>query len=263
MENVPAVKTELTFENTLMTAMRMPGVKINRATFLKKELSKDCPEDVVAEAIKTNPANAGISKDIINNVSIQVINYETSKVTALSVAASLPGGLAAVPATAADLASYFSFVLRILQELAYLYGFSQFDFKEDDIDSETLNVILIFMGVMFGVQGAAAALKEFAQTFEKHLSKTIAQKALTKGTLYPIIKKIAAKVGVRMTKQIFADTVASAVPVIGGVASGGLTFAMFRPGCMRLRKHLMTYNLCDPNFYRKSISPDSDFGSID
>jgi hypothetical protein len=52
-----------------------------------------------------------------------------------------------------------------------------------------------------------------------------------------------------MTKQIFADGVASAIPIVGGVLSGGLTLAMFKPCCMKLRKKLMTYNLCDPNYY--------------
>jgi hypothetical protein len=52
-----------------------------------------------------------------------------------------------------------------------------------------------------------------------------------------------------MTKQIFADGVASFIPLVSGVLSGGLTFAMFKPCCMKLRRNLMTYNLCDPNYY--------------
>ncbi len=63
------IKDDLTFENVLMTAMRTPGVKINRAKFLQKELIKYCPEQVVIEAIDSNPAKAGISKEIINKVS--------------------------------------------------------------------------------------------------------------------------------------------------------------------------------------------------
>lgn len=54
-----------------------------------------------------------------------------------------------------------------------------------------------------------------------------------------------------MTKQIFADAVASTIPVIGGALSGGLTYAMFKPGCMKLRKNLRSYNLCNPEFYKE------------
>jgi hypothetical protein len=37
---VGTVKNELTFENVLTTAMKTPGVKINRSQFLRKELIK-------------------------------------------------------------------------------------------------------------------------------------------------------------------------------------------------------------------------------
>jgi hypothetical protein len=244
------MKTELTLEKVLSTAMRTPGVKINRAKFLRKELIKYCDEDTIAEAIKMNPAKAGISKNLINKISKHVIDYETTKVTGISVAASLPGGVAAVGAAAADITSYFTFILRAIQKLAYLYGFEQFELDGDDMDSETMHYILIFVGVMFGVQGAANVLQKFANILETRISKKLAQEALTKGAIYPIVKKVATNVGIRMTKQIFADGVASAVPVLGGALSGGLTYAMFKPGCMKLRKNLMSYNLCDPDYYR-------------
>lgn len=247
---IETVKNELTFENVLMKAMHTPGVKVNRIKFLQKELIKYYPQEVVDEAIKNNPAKAGVSKTIVNKISQQVINYETTKVTGISFAASLPGGAVAIGAAAADITSYFAFILRTVQELAYLYGFEQFDLNEDEMDSETMNFLLLFIGVMFGVQGASSVLKNFANTLAKNIAKRLAQKALTKGTIYPLVKKVALKVGIRMTKQIFADSVASAIPVAGSVLSGGLTFAMFKPCCMKLRKNLMSYNLCDPDYYK-------------
>ena len=42
---------------------------------------------------------------------------------------------------------------------------------------------------------------------------------------------MATSVGIRMTKQIFADTVASAVPILGGALSGGLTYDVKCPVC--------------------------------
>ena len=249
---VKTVKNEMTFEKILAAAMHTPGVKINREKFLRKELIRYCSEDIIAEAIKNNPAKAGISKELVNKISKQVINYEATKVTTLSVAASIPGGAAAFGAAAADITSYFAFILRTVQELAYLYGFEQFNLNEDDVDSETMNYLLIFMGVMFGVQGATGVLKKLADVLAKNIAKKLAQKSLTKGVAYPV----ALSVGIRMTKQIFADGVASAVPILGGALSGGLTFAMFKPGCMKLRKNLMSYNLCDPEYYKDSIDAD-------
>ena len=259
---IEKVKEEITFENVLATAMKAPGVKVNRVKFLRKELKKYCSDDVISSAINSNPAKAGIPRELIDKISKQIINYETTKVTGISMAASIPGGAAAVGAAAADITSYFAFILRTVQELAYLYGFEQFDLNDDEVDAETMNTVLLFIGVMFGVQGAASTLQKFANVLAKQISKKLAQKALTKGTIYPIVKKVATSVGIRMTKQIFSDTVASAVPILGGALSGGLTYAMFRPGCMKLRRNLRSYNLCNPEFY-KSASEEPDKEVID
>lgn len=259
---IEKVKEEITFENVLATAMKAPGVKVNRVKFLRKELKKYCSDDVISSATNSNPAKAGIPRELIDKISKQIINYETTKVTGISMAASIPGGAAAVGAAAADITSYFAFILRTVQELAYLYGFEQFDLNDDEVDAETMNTVLLFIGVMFGVQGAASTLQKFANVLAKQISKKLAQKALTKGTIYPIVKKVATSVGIRMTKQIFADTVASAVPILGGALSGGLTYAMFRPGCMKLRRNLRSYNLCNPEFY-KSASEEPDKEVID
>lgn len=250
---VKKVKEEITLENVLILAIKTPGVKIKRDVFLRKELTKYCQEDVILEAIKSNPARAGIPKSLINKIARSVIDYETKRVSGLSVMASLPSSinaLAAVGSVSADITSFFAHVIRVVQELAYLYGFPEFDLREDSIDSETMDLLMVFMGVMFGVQGAASTLNKLADTFAKHVAKKLAQKALTKGTIYPIVKQIATKIGIHMTKQIFADTVASAIPIVGSVASGGLTWMMFRPQCFKLQHNLMSYNICDPDFYR-------------
>jgi hypothetical protein len=250
---IKAAKNEITLDKILASAMKTPGIKINRAKFLKKELLKYYPEEVIALAVKKNPARAGISKKTIKEISNQVIHYETAKVTALSAAASLPGGAAAVPAVAADITSYFAFIFRIIQELAYLYGFQQFNFDGNDVNSETMDYLMLFMGVMFGVQEAAGALKKFADVLAKNVAKKISQKTLMKGSLYPVVKKVSKAVGVRMTKQIFADSVASAIPVISGALSGGLTYLAFKPGCIKLRDNLSAYHLCDPEYYQVHV----------
>ena len=249
LDAVKKIKDEVTFEKVVLTAIKTPGVKIDRAKFLHKELIKYYPEEIVKDAIETNPAKAGVSKQTVNKISKQVINYETTKATGLSVATSIPGGAIVVGATVADITTYFVFIIRVVQELAYLYGFEQFDLTEDDIDAETMNFLLLFVGVMFGVQGSANTLRKFSEVLANNISKKLAKKALTNGTIYPIVKKIATKVGIRMTKQIFADGVASSLPIVSGALSGGLTYAMFKPGCMKLRKNLMSYNLCDPEYY--------------
>ena len=75
----------------------------------------------------------------------------------------------------------------------YLYGFPEIDTWENQqqtFDSETLNILIICLGVMYGVAGANIALKAMAKGLANGISKKIMSTALTKGTLYPIIKSI-------------------------------------------------------------------------
>ena len=238
-------------EQILRQALKLPIAQVDRSTFLKKELIKFYPEDTVRLAIENNPAYAGIDKDTINRIATQVIQYETNKVSSISFAAGLPGGLAMAATVPADVAQYFAFILRAMQEIAYLYGFEEFDFDNENVDSNTMNEIMIFLGAMFGVSNANAGIKIIAQSAAQKMSKTLANKALTKTAIYPIVKKIAQAVGIRMTKQIFADGVARVVPILGGAVSGGLTYATFKPCCVRLQHSFWNLNLCDVEFYEK------------
>lgn len=56
---------EIDIEDVIIKGLRIKGIKINRAQFLSKELFKKYPEDVVAEAIRTNPMEAGIKPEDI------------------------------------------------------------------------------------------------------------------------------------------------------------------------------------------------------
>ena len=236
-------------EDVIKSAVKIPMVRVNREKFLRKELKKMYPIKTVELAIKKNPAYAGIKREDINIIAKQVINFETNKVSAVSFAAGLPGGFAMAATVPADLAQYFGFLIRVMQKLAYLYGFEDFNLSEDEIDDDSLNKILIFTGVMFGVQGANAGVKKIAEAAAAKVSKSLAQRTLTKGVIYPIIKKIAQKVGVRMTKQIFAESVSKIVPVVGGVVTGGLTYITFKPCAKKLKKSFSKLPLSDPKFY--------------
>lgn len=232
-------------------AVKLPIVRVNRGNFLRKELRKYYPEKVVRKAIKENPASAGVSRECVNTIARQVINYETNKVTALSFAAGIPGGFAMAATVPADITQYFAFMIRTMQKLAYLYGFGDFELNEDEVSDDTMNQIMIFLGVMFGVQGANAGVKKVAAAAASKVSKSLAQKALTKTTIYPIVKKIAQAVGIKMTKQIFAESVSKVVPVVGGVVTGGLSYATFKPCAKKLRNSFKNLYLSDPEYYKK------------
>lgn len=238
---------ELRFSAALVRAAGLPGVRINREAYLRQALGRHCSEDAIRRAIEETPAAAGIPAEVLDKAANDSINYETTKASALSAAAGIPG-LLFLPATVpADAAQYFGHMLRIAQKLAYLYSWPDlFSGETDDIDDATKGVLTLFLGVMFGTQSANAAVGKVAGMMSKQVAKKLPQKALTQGVVYPIVKKVAGYLGVQMTKQTFAKTVSKAIPVVGAVVSGGLTLATYLPMAKRLKRHLAGLDLTRP-----------------
>jgi len=241
---------QVDFDSVLKATTSLPMVRIDREKFLKASLSKHYNEETVQSAVDFNPAYAGIPVEEINKIAKESINYETTKVSTISFVAGIPGGLAMLGTVPADLAQYFAHVFRILQKLIYLYGWEQLYDAEGQMDDKTASLLTLFTGVMFGVNGAAAAITKISESAMEHASKAIAQKALTKTTIYPIVKKVAASLGMKMTKDIFAKGVAKIIPVVGGALSGGITYATYKPMAEKLRKHLSVLKPADVNNYK-------------
>ncbi|MFI1694842.1 hypothetical protein ACH419_02560 [Streptomyces bobili] len=239
---------ESRFSAVLLAAAKLPGVRINRETYLRSALARHCSEDDIRRAIEETPAAAGISVEVLDKLANDSIRFETGKVSALSAAAGIPG-VFALPATVpADLAQYFGHMVRIAQKLAYLYSWPDlFSDEGDDVDDATMGVLTLFFGVMFGTQSANAAVGKVAGMMSEQAVKKLPQKALTKGLVYPIVKKVAAYLGVKMTKDSFAKSVSKAIPLVGAVVSGGLTLATYLPMAKRLKKHLASLPLAEPS----------------
>ena len=233
----------------ILMALKVPGVKINRAEFLRKEFFKNHPEEQIELAIANTPAKAGIEREEIDKIADEVIAFERNAVSGISAALGLPGGAAMVAAIPADIAQYYGYMLRAAQKMLYLYGFPELDTSERSLmlDSETLNSLTICLGIMYGVAGANNAIKGIAKALAAGVEKKLLKAALTKGTIYPIVKSVAKWFSVRMTKQVFAGFFKTAIPVVGGVVGGGLTFVTFKPCCKRLQDALKDTMLSNPN----------------
>lgn len=240
-------------EDIIVLGLRIPGVHIDREEFLRKQFMKNYANDVIQDAVKFNPAHAGITVEEIDNIADQVIQYERNCVSGISLALGAPGGVAMVATLPTDIAQYYGDMLRAIQKLLYLYGFPKINVENGvNIDDETMNLITLCLGVMYGVEGSVASIKILSNALGKGVEKKLLQKALTKGTFYPIVKKISRWFSVCMTKQVFAGFFRKAIPVVGGVVGGGITYLSFKPCCDNLKKSLQDTALCNPSS-RKSF----------
>jgi CheY-specific phosphatase CheX len=222
-------------------------VKIDRAAYLRGALKRHCTPEQIERAIATSPAAAGVSLKVITEAANTSITFETSKVTGISALAGIPGRLAMAGSVPADLAQYLGHVLRISQKLAYTYSWPDlFDEAGDEIDEATQSMLILFVGVMFGVQVAQSGVARVAGMVAANVARRLSQQALTKGMIYPTVKQVARHLGVSMTKSLFANGLAKAIPVVGAVLSGGLTSGTFLPMAKRLQKHLASLELTKP-----------------
>lgn len=235
-------------EDIIVLAVKTPGVHIKRDAFLRNELFKNHPQDVIDKAIQTTPALAGIPAEEIDKIADEVIKRERWAVSGISAALGAPGGWAMAATIPADIAQYYGYTLRAVQKLLYLYGFPEIDSDEEglQLDSETINTIIVCIGIMNGVAGANNAIKAMAKALAAGVEKQLLKTALTKGTVYPIVKQVMKWFGVSLTKSLFAGAVRKAIPVVGGVVGGGLTFAAFKPCCNRLKDALKDTMLSNP-----------------
>lgn len=236
------------FIQVLDAAAKLPGVRIDRDSYLRSALKRHCTETQIEQAIARTPAAAGIPLKVISEIASTSIAYETSKVTGLSTLSGIPGGFAMLGTVPADLVQYMGHMLRIAQKLAYIYSWPDLfaDDDGDDVDEATQSMLILFVGVMFGVQIAQGGVARVAGMIAGNVAKKLPQQALTKGVIYPIVKKVASYLGVSMTKKVFASGVAKAIPIVGAVLSGGLTLSTFLPMCKRLQKHLASLELTKP-----------------
>lgn len=241
---------KIDLEDVIIKGLKTPGIKINRAEFLAKTLKKRFPQETIDAAIAESPMRANIAQSEINKMANEAINFERTCVSGISAALSAPGGVAMVATVPADLMQYYAYLLRMAQKLLYLYGFPQIDTEVtgEKFDDGTMNTLILCFGVMYGVAGANKALLTVAKALGAGLSKKFMQTAVTKGTIYPVLKAILKCFNVKLTKQLASKAINHSLPVIGGVIGGGITFFSFKSCGEKLKKTLCDTYLSNPDY---------------
>lgn len=84
---------EVNIEDVILMGLRVPGIRVNREQFLRKELQSKCTPEVIEKAVSSTPLRAGIPQELINGIADEVIQYERVCVSGISTALGMPGGL--------------------------------------------------------------------------------------------------------------------------------------------------------------------------
>lgn len=216
-------------------SLKLPGVKVNRNAFLTKMFQDKV--DNVQELFDDGPEKV-LSKKELDRAAQKCINQAVMQSSAISFATGIPGGLAMAATIPADIAQFYGYSLKLAQEISYIYGYHDLWNNQDELTEEAKNTLILYLGIMLGVTSAGSVVRILSKRLSIQAVKKIPQKALMKTFYYPILKKILAVFGTKLTKATFAKGVSKAIPVLGGVVSGGINYASMKPMAMRLKDEL-------------------------
>lgn len=177
-------------------------------------------------------------KKELDRAAQKCINQAVMQSSAISFATGIPGGLAMAATIPADIAQFYGYSLKLAQEISYIYGYHDLWNNQDELTEEAKNTLILYLGIMLGVTSAGSVVRILSKRLSIQAVKKIPQKALMKTFYYPILKKILAIFGTKLTKATFAKGVSKAIPVLGGVVSGGINYASMKPMAMRLKDEL-------------------------
>jgi hypothetical protein len=221
---------------TIGAVSKLPVIRVDREAFLRRQFSSSPYLDVILE----RGPQVVFTAESLRQKANGIIKSSTAKTSLTSFAAGLPGNPAVmVAAGGADVAQYFGFALNLAQQIAYLFGEDDLFEGGEHLSEAAQMRVIAYLGAMFGAAGAAVLVSQTSKLAGANLGKKVAAQALTKTTWYPLVKKVGALIGKQITKKTVEKTITKAVPVVGGVLSGGLTYVTFRPMGHRLADTLV------------------------
>ena len=229
---------EVTRWSKLMFAiLNIPGAKVDRVEFLVEALRPHCTDEEIKKAALQRPIDV-IPLKLINQLATECINEQTKKATIFSTVTGVPGGIAVFFAIPADLLQYYCQTLIIAQKLAYLYGYPDLCDQKGHLIESSYDVLTIFLGVMLGSTTANEAFKQLSETFAEHTTMRMPQVGVSETMWYPLVKGVSKWIRTKFVKGSVTKRLSKAVPVIGGVVAGFLTYKTFKPNAKRLKKQM-------------------------
>lgn len=173
---------------------------MNRSEFLVKVFG-DKVEDV-NQLIEEGPQVFLSIYDLDRAANNRIYSIVAQSST-LSFATGLPGGIAMAATIPADITQFYGYSLKLAQEVSYIYGYEDIWNQQGELTKEAKETLILYLGIMLGVSTASSAVRVLSGKLSVQALKKVPQKALTKTIYYPVIKKVLAVFGTKLTKATF------------------------------------------------------------
>ena len=241
MENIEQdnqSKGAVVWKKILNTAISMPGVKVDRRTFLQNELIPFLAVLSAEEIQQILSGEQSIPSNIREKIVKGCMSYHLRIACSLSAVAGLPGGWAMAASIPADVAQFYAQILILIQKMLYLYGWPDLMEENKGIPDESLGLLTLWIGVAMGSVAAQNAITQILEGFAKQAVKRIPRIAFGHSAVYIAIKNVGKWIGIKVTKASTARGLSKVIPLIGAPISATMTYATFRPMSKRLKKYL-------------------------
>ena len=225
------------WKKTLNASLKLPIVRVDRTSFLRKELQVYCTDEQIQLAIEDSPLKV-LNKKTISKIADGCINYHTTNVCLVSALAGLPGGWFLAATIPADIAQFYGHVIALTQKLLYLYGWPDLRDENRELNDETLNILTLFVGVMMGSREAVRGVNLLAKALAEQVVKRLARVGLTKYAIYNISKQVGKWICIKLTRESFAKSASKVIPFIGAPISAMITYWTFKPMARKLKRQL-------------------------
>lgn len=227
--------------SVLSAAMKLPGAKVDRREFLKRELASVCDQKQLESILNGDlKVKDVLKKTQVENMTDGCISYHVSKASLISAVAGIPGGFAMLATVPVDMAQFYSHVLVLIQKLLYLHGWPELEAGGRNLDDGTKYILTMFMGVAFGSTQAAVIARKLAEHLAKEAAARIPQKMFAQYAMRSVAEQTAKWVGVQIAKSGTSKSVSKFIPLIGAPISAAFTYYMFKPMAKRLKDHLQS-----------------------
>lgn len=155
----------------------IPGVRIDRALFLKQELMPYADYETLDKAVKTTPQHAGVKEADIEHIVNQRIKFYAYHMSAVSGASGLPMGLSAFVLGGVDMMYFYMNACKLAQEILYLSGYP--DVREAMKHEEQMELM---MWMVFGSSASISLCKDgICAAVKKLMKKTYLVKLIPLG----------------------------------------------------------------------------------
>lgn len=227
------------WERVLVSAMKLPGIAVDRREFLGRELAPYFDREVINAILdgSTKMKNV-LPQKVVQKLAEGCISYHLTKASLISAVAGIPGGFTMLATIPADMAQFYGHVLALAQKLLYLYGWPDLQNGGKGMDDGTKQILTLFVGVAFGSSQAAIVAKKIAERLAEEAVQRVPQTVLGQLAARGIVEQAGKWIGVQIAKNGTEKSLAKLIPFIGAPISAAATYYSFKPMARRLKKHL-------------------------